>query len=55
MARISPVGHADVPELDTNKQGINPFIIRNGLLVSLGKPNGHLITDKSYQKILPYS
>ncbi len=41
--------HADVPALDTNKKGINPFIIRNGMLVSLGTPNGHLITDKSYQ------
>lgn len=41
--------HVDVPEMDTNKNAINPFIIRNGLLVSLGKPNGHLITDKVYQ------
>lgn len=41
--------HVDVPELDTNKKGINPFIIRNGMLESLGTPNGHLITDKNYQ------
>ena len=40
--------HADVHEMDTNKTAINPFIIRNGLLVSLGTPGGHLITDKSY-------
>lgn len=40
--------HADVPEMDTNKTAINPFIIRNGLLVSLGTPGGHLITDNSY-------
>jgi hypothetical protein len=41
--------HVDVPAMDTNKAAINPFIIRNGLLVSLGKPNGHLITDPVYQ------
>ncbi|MEO6290574.1 MAG: DUF1080 domain-containing protein [Ginsengibacter sp.] len=40
--------HADVPEMDTNSSARNPFIIRNGLLVSLGTPNGHLITDKEY-------
>ncbi len=41
--------HADVPALDNNPSGTNPFIIRNGLLVSLAKPQGHLITDKSYE------
>jgi len=41
--------HADVPEMDTNSAAKNPFIIRNGLLVSLGKPNGHLITDSVYK------
>ena len=41
--------HIDVPEMDTNALAINPFIIRNGLLVSLGEPNGHLITDSVYQ------
>ncbi len=40
--------HTDVPEMDTNSSAINPFIIRNGLLVSFGTPNGHLITDKEY-------
>ena len=40
--------HVDVPEMDTNAAAINPFIIRNGLLVSLGKPPGHLITDSVY-------
>jgi hypothetical protein len=40
--------HVDVPEMDTNAAAINPFIIRNGLLVSLGKPQGHLITDSVY-------
>ena len=41
--------HVDVPELDKNPQGINPFLVRNGLLVSLGTPNGHLITDAIYE------
>jgi hypothetical protein len=40
--------HADVPEMDTNTAARNPFIIRNGMLVSLGTPRGHLITDKEY-------
>jgi hypothetical protein len=37
--------HADIPEMDTNTAAKNPFIVRNGMLVSMGKPNGHLITD----------
>lgn len=41
--------HVDVPEMDTNSKAINPFIIRNGLLVSLGEPQGHLITDARYE------
>lgn len=41
--------HADVPEMDTNPVAKTPFIIRNGLLVSLGTPGGHLITDSVYQ------
>ena len=41
--------HIDIPEMDTNTAAINPFIIRNGLLVSLGTPQGHLITDSVYQ------
>ena len=41
--------HVDVPDLDENPAGQNPFIVRDGLLVSLGKPNGHLITDAEYQ------
>jgi hypothetical protein len=40
--------HADVPEMDSNSTARNPFIIRNGLLVSLGTPGGHLITDAVY-------
>lgn len=41
--------HIDIPEKDTNAAAINPFIIRNGLLVSLGTPQGHIITDSVYQ------
>jgi hypothetical protein len=41
--------HVDVPAMDENPDTINPFIVRNGLLVSLGTPGGHLITDSVYQ------
>jgi hypothetical protein len=41
--------HSDVPDLDKNPALKNPFIVRNGLLVSLGTPGGHLITDAIYQ------
>lgn len=40
--------HVDVPEMDTSRVR-NPFIVRNNMLVSLGTPNGHLITDSSFQ------
>ncbi|PIF06384.1 MAG: hypothetical protein CSA36_01960 [Draconibacterium sp.] len=41
--------HVDVPVMDENPDTINPFIIRDSLLVSLGTPQGHLITDSVYQ------
>ncbi len=41
--------HIDVPEMDTSKSAKSPFIIRDGLLVSLGTPRGHLITDAVYE------
>ncbi len=41
--------HVDVPEMDNNPEAINPFIMRNGMLVSLGTPQGHLITDSVFQ------
>ena len=41
--------HADVPDMDKDPTLKSPFIVRNGLLVSLGKPGGHLITDKIYK------
>ena len=37
--------HVDVPKMDNDPEVKSPFIVRNGLLVSLGKPNGHLISD----------
>jgi hypothetical protein len=40
---------ADVPEKDTNPSAPDSFIVRNGMLVSLGTPGGHLLTDKSYR------
>lgn len=41
--------HIDVPEMDNNPSVKSPFIVRQGMLVSLGKPGGHLITDSVYQ------
>ena len=41
--------HADVPAMDSNPDTINPFIVRDGLLVSLGTPGGHLITDGEFE------
>lgn len=41
--------HVDVPELDNNPSMQSPFIVRDGMLVSLGTPGGHLITDDVYQ------
>lgn len=41
--------HVDVPEMDTIPGTINPFIVRNGMLVSLGEPRGHLITDQIHE------
>jgi hypothetical protein len=40
--------HVDVPAADSNVRLRSPFVVRNGLLVSLGEPRGHLITDSSY-------
>jgi hypothetical protein len=41
--------HMDVPATDSVKGLPASFIVRNGMLVSLGKPEGHLITDSSFQ------
>jgi hypothetical protein len=41
--------HVDVPEMDKNPNMQTPFVVRNGLLVSLGAPGGHIITDAQYE------
>ena len=41
--------HVDVPAMDTVASLTSPFIVRNGMLVSLGKPEGHLISDSVYE------
>ena len=41
--------HSDVPAADKNPNIKPSFIARDGMLVSLGKPGGHLITDASYE------
>ena len=41
--------HADVPDLDKDSSLKSPFIIRDSLLVSLGTPAGHLITDSVFR------
>jgi hypothetical protein len=40
--------HMDVPAMDEDSTIRKPFVVRNGYLVSLGEPRGHLITDKEY-------
>jgi hypothetical protein len=41
--------HSDVPAKDKDPNIAPSFIIRNGMLVSMGDPRGHLITDAVYQ------
>jgi hypothetical protein len=41
--------HVDVPERDKNPNAKETFIVRDGKLVSLGQPQGHLITDAEYE------
>lgn len=41
--------HIDCPELDNDANGPKPFVVRDGKLVSLSRPGGHLITDASYE------
>ena len=40
--------HMDVPAMDDNPSLSPPFIVRNGYLVSLGEPRGHLITNDTF-------
>lgn len=41
--------YMDVPDLEEDNSLRIPFIVREGLLVSLGTPQGHLITDAIFQ------
>jgi hypothetical protein len=41
--------HVDVPAADTAPRLPSPFIVRDGNLVSLGEPRGHLLTDSAYR------
>jgi len=41
--------HIDVPDMDKDSTLQSPFLIRNGMLVSMGEPNGHIITDAEYE------
>ena len=41
--------HVDVPHLDKNPEAKPTFVVRDGMLVSLGNPQGHLITDREYE------
>ena len=41
--------HVDVPAADSNVRLRSPFEVRNGVLVSLGEPRGHLITDTTFR------
>ena len=40
--------HIDVPSADGKTDVKETFIVRDGKLVSLGTPRGHLITDKTF-------
>ena len=39
----------DVPALDKKPEGKKPFVSRDGMLVSLGSPGGHLLTDEKFE------
>ena len=41
--------HVDIPHLDEHPDAKGSFIVRDGMLVSLGEPNGHLISDAIYE------
>ena len=41
--------HVDVPAMDDNPDATNPFLVRDGFLVTLGRPGGHLITDEVFR------
>lgn len=41
--------HSDVPDKDKSPDVSPSFIVRNGMLVSMGSPGGHLITNAKYR------
>ena len=41
--------HADIPDRDKDPNLPPSFVVRNKELISLGKPGGHLVTDKIYR------
>lgn len=41
--------HMDVPAMDEDSTVAPPFVVRDSLLVSLGTPRGHLLTDEQYE------
>ena len=43
--------HMDIPAMDQNPDTTKAFIVRDGMLVSLGDPRGHLITDAGQELI----
>ncbi|RIK78535.1 MAG: DUF1080 domain-containing protein [Planctomycetota bacterium] len=48
---------ADIPELDAKPDGKSSFTVRDGKLVSLGTPGGHLITNdvfENYRLVVEY-
>ncbi len=38
----------DVPMMDSIPNAPKPFMVRDGMLVSLGEPRGHLVTEQEY-------
>ncbi len=40
---------ADVPARDKDPNLPDSFVVRNGMLVSMGKPEGHLVTKQAYR------
>jgi hypothetical protein len=44
--------HADVPAMDNDPDLESPFFVRDGKLVSMGEPNGHLITDLPVNRVI---
>lgn len=40
--------YVDVPAMDENPDTSDAFIVRDGMLVSMGDPRGHLITDEEF-------